>query len=114
VTTLGVVEALIFDLPAAFGHAELRACKQRRENAPFAWHEWGAWFSMPPIAFQSGSLALSASIIRVDKEASFSPFSAIEEPRASHKAKQKALMCVLEYMLGTSLPIVYHSFTPGR
>ena len=55
---------------------------------------------MTPMAFQPGSLALSASIIREDKEASFCPLAAIEKQRPSHKAKQKTLMCVLECMLG--------------
>jgi len=55
---------------------------------------------MVAMGFQPGSLALSASIIREDKEAAFCPLAAIEEQRPTHKAKQKTLMSVLECMLG--------------
>src|ERR1700720_1277526 len=76
----------------------------------------GVWFSMPPMAFQSGSLVLSASNIREDNEASFCPFTAIEEQRTSHKAKQKTLMCLISppMHVGISKPIVYRSPTPGK
>jgi hypothetical protein len=56
-----------------------------------------------------GSLVLSAFIIRRDKETSFCPFTTIEEQRASHKAKQKTLMCFISppMRVGISKLIVY-------
>jgi hypothetical protein len=68
---------------------------------------------MVEMGFQPGSLALSASIIREDKEASFCPLTAIEEQRASHKAKQRALMCLISppIHVGMLQPIVYRGST---
>src|SRR5216684_6396229 len=52
-------------------------------------------FSTTPMGFHPGSLVLSTSIIREDKEPAFCPRAAIEEQRASPKAKQKTLMCFI-------------------
>jgi hypothetical protein len=47
------------------------------------------------MGFHPGSLVLSASIIREDKEPALCPRAAIEEQRASPIAKQKTLMCFI-------------------
>src|SRR5258708_6515167 len=52
-------------------------------------------FSTTPMGFHPGSLVLSASIIREDKEPAFCPRAAIEEQRASPIAKQKTLTCFI-------------------
>src|SRR5258708_1623043 len=76
----------------------------------------GMRLSMVAMGFHPGSLVLSAPSIREDKEASFCPFTAIEEQRASQKAKQKTLMCRISLPIyaGISKLIVYRSSTPGK